>query len=176
MEKEDAKKFLYSIAEDLGFTDIEGYTCKDGEKMRDAIKILEQELCKDAISRAEALKIVDDINIPEDMSVFEIKSHICVGISTLPPVTPQPSKDCISREDLKERKFIIAENDYQKGWNDALDAVYENASSIHQKKGRWITKPHVYGVTYCSKCGFELKIDNTKYCPNCGRWMQEVEE
>ena len=86
-----------------------------------AIKALEQESCKDAISRAEALKVVDDMDIPEDMSTFEIKGHICVRISTLPPAQPK------------------------------------------SETGHWITKPHVYGVTYCSECGFELKIDNTKY-------------
>lgn len=43
MNKEKAKTFLCSIAGDLGFTDIENYTCKDGEKMREAIKALEQD-------------------------------------------------------------------------------------------------------------------------------------
>ena len=43
MTREEAKTFLCSIAGDLGFTDIENYTCKDGEKMREAIKALEQE-------------------------------------------------------------------------------------------------------------------------------------
>lgn len=41
------------------------------------------------------------------------------------------------------------------------------------RKGHWITRPHVYGVTYCSECDFELKIDNTNYCPNCGCKMVE---
>ena len=43
MTREGAKTFLCSIAGDLGFTDIENYTCKDGEKMREAIKALEQD-------------------------------------------------------------------------------------------------------------------------------------
>lgn len=43
-------------------------------------------------------------------------------------------------------------------------------------KGHWIEKPHVYGVVFCSKCGFELRIDNTNYCPNCGAKMAETEE
>lgn len=42
-------------------------------------------------------------------------------------------EDCISRKDLREPRFIIAENDYQKGWNDALDSVYENAPSVQPK-------------------------------------------
>lgn len=44
---------------------------------------------------------------------------------------------------------------------------------IKPKTGHWITKPHVYGVTYCSECDFELKIDNTEYCPNCGVRMDK---
>ena len=41
-----------------------------------------------------------------------------------------------------------------------------------RKKGKWITKPHIYGVTFCSECGFELKINNTNFCPNCGAEME----
>ena len=37
------QKIAYLIADDLGFTGVESYTCKDGDKMRDAIKTLEQE-------------------------------------------------------------------------------------------------------------------------------------
>lgn len=43
------------------------------------------------------------------------------------------------------------------------------------RKGHWIEKPHVYGVVFCSECGFELRIDNTNYCPNCGVKMAETE-
>jgi hypothetical protein len=55
-----------------------------------AIKALEQQPCEDAISRKEALKTINKMDIPEDMSVFEIKSHIGVEIGTLPPVQPKP--------------------------------------------------------------------------------------
>lgn len=34
---------------------------------------------------------------------------------------------------------------------------------------KWIHKPHIYGVTYCSMCDYENKVDDTKFCPNCGR-------
>ncbi len=42
MTVEEAKTFLHSIAGDLGSTNIGKYTCEDGEKMREAIKSLEQ--------------------------------------------------------------------------------------------------------------------------------------
>lgn len=44
------------------------------------------------------------------------------------------------------------------------------------RKGHWITKPHVYGVAFCSECGFELRIDNTNFCPNCRADMREGKE
>jgi len=37
--------------------------------------------------------------------------------------------------------------------------------------GRWVSKEGIYGVVYCSICDFELKIDNTPHCPNCGAKM-----
>ena len=43
------------------------------------------------------------------------------------------------------------------------------------RKGHWLRRPHVYGVAYCSICDFELKIDNTNYCPNCGAKMESEE-
>lgn len=54
-----------------------------------AIKALEQS-CEDATSRAEALKAINNMDITEDMSVFEIKSHIGMEIATLPPVYTKP--------------------------------------------------------------------------------------
>ena len=55
---------------------------------------------------------------------------------------------------------------------------YMAIKALEQKprKGEWISKPHVYGVTYCSECDFELKIDDTNYCPNCGAKMDKEKE
>ena len=44
------------------------------------------------------------------------------------------------------------------------------------KTGHWITIPDIYGVTFCSECDFELRIDDTKYCPNCGAKMVKPQE
>ena len=41
-----------------------------------------------------------------------------------------------------------------------------------ERVGKWITKPNIYGVVYCSECDFELHINNTNYCPNCGARME----
>lgn len=34
-----------------------------------------------------------------------------------------------------------------------------------RKKGKWIRKPNVYGVVYCSECDYELHTNSTNYCP-----------
>ena len=88
--------------------------------------------------------------------------------------------DCISRQvviDLMMQKW--GENfNGDDAMQESIDAIREMPSVTPQepKTGHWITKPHVYGVTYCSECDFELKIDNTNYCPNCGAKMVEPRE
>lgn len=54
--------------------------------------------------------------------------------------------------------------------NEALNLAIKALEE--RQKGKWITKPHVHGVTYCSECDFELKIDDTNFCPNCGADMR----
>ena len=41
-----------------------------------------------------------------------------------------------------------------------------------RKKGKWVEKPMVHGVVYCSVCGYELIMNNTKFCPECGADMR----
>ena len=38
-----------------------------------------------------------------------------------------------------------------------------------RKTGHWIEH---YGDSKCSECGYELKIYDTNYCPNCGADMR----
>jgi len=59
---------------------------------------------------------------------------------------------------------------------DLLADVVEAEDEQEPKTGHWISRPHIYGVAFCSECGFELKINNTNYCPNCGAEMSEVKE
>ena len=41
-----------------------------------------------------------------------------------------------------------------------------------RKKSKWILKPYIYGVAYCSECDYAQYINNTNYCPNCGADMR----
>ena len=45
-------------------------------------------------------------------------------------------------------------------------------TQIERPKGRWITRQNVIGAVYCSKCGYELILNNTKFCPECGADMR----
>ncbi len=101
--------------------------------------------------------------------------------------------DCISREqaqteiEMNASRYTIAKERGGMGqveWSDQLIKVSDAVDIIRhlppvtpiRPKGHWITRPHVYGVAFCSECGFELKINNTNYCPNCSADMREVEE
>lgn len=90
--------------------------------------------------------------------------------------------DAVSRDEVK--RFIQAHiheiitesgEDKNKHTNRVLRSMIHGVNCMPQvtpqpRKACWITRPHVYGVTYCSWCDFELKIDNTNYCPNCGSY------
>lgn len=39
------------------------------------------------------------------------------------------------------------------------------------RHGKWIHPYLGWGNAYCSECEFELRINDTPYCPNCGARM-----
>lgn len=41
-----------------------------------------------------------------------------------------------------------------------------------RKTGKWVHLPNVWGVVFCSECNYDLRINDTKYCPNCGAEME----
>lgn len=57
-----------------------------------------------------------------------------------------------------------------------LKADIVDLDESEKPTGKWETRPHIYGVTFCSKCGYELRINNTNYCPNCGTKMEQQGE
>lgn len=66
------------------------------------------------------------------------------------------------------------EHDNCTKWEDCFlcwvkKAEEDVAPVVHAK---WEHKDGIYGVVYCSHCDFELKGNNTNYCPYCGAKMK----
>jgi len=98
--------------------------------------------------------------------------------------------DLISRQAaidaLKEHRALYCDNTpdtfsklsyAEKSRVDELDtaiATLVNLPSAQPERirGRWIEKPHVHGVAYCSLCDYELHTNDTNFCPNCGADMR----
>lgn len=87
---EEQTKFLYSIADNMGTTGIEDFTCKDGEKMREIIKALEQQpTSEDCISRQETLDaIIKELGIRNESYLLECERPIYNAVKDMPPVIP----------------------------------------------------------------------------------------
>lgn len=69
---------------------------------------------------------------------------------------------------------------YVKGWNDAIDAIVDNAPTVEERpKGEWIGR--LFGTALCrfsyftcSNCGSSTAV-NTNFCPKCGADMREAD-
>ena len=116
------------------------------------------------------------LHIPSNV-FYELKADI---VNFEEPTTKNDlGVDCISRaEVLRLMKDNWHTHNGDWAMQESMDDIRALPSATPQepKTGHWIAKPHVYGVTYCSECDFELKIDNTNYCPNCGAKMVEPQE
>ena len=108
-----------------------------------------------------------------------------------------PKDYLISREALKEHKFLTPQvkvvggrhngkmqeqiiRAYQKGWNDCIDAIIENAPTVEPKKGKWISNntdinSFMNRGRHCSLCNYTVEF-SVNYCPNCGADMRGEEE
>jgi len=83
----------------------------------------------------------------------------------------------IAHSELTNEIYIVSGREKYRVTEQAIKAVDAiKALKQEPRKGHWLHRPHVYGVTYCSICDFELKIDNTNYCPNCGAKMESEDK
>ena len=122
--------------------------------------------------------------IPEDDIVhviFSDKSDSAIGFDWSwwnmeykePTTKNDLGIDCISRKVMRDlgATCIAYRNDKQELIPIASIDELPSVTPQEPKTGHWISRPHVYGVTYCLECDFELKIGDTNYCPNCGARM-----
>ena len=78
---------------------------------------------------------------------------------------------------IKElQSLVIARGTCKTIQREVINAIKNGTPYEERPKGKWVKKPHVYGVDYCSECDFELKIDDTNFCPNCGAEMRGEEK
>lgn len=98
-------------------------------------------------------------------------------LKQLPPVTPQPCEDAISRQAVldyidkmpseltADGRIMIRRRTLEEYISDTLPPV-----NPQPKTGRWITSDYIR--FRCSKCGC-LKYDtDSNFCPNCGADMR----
>lgn len=43
---------------------------------------------------------------------------------------------------------------------------------MDRPKGEWVNEEGIHGAVYCSECSYELRVNNTNFCPNCGADMR----
>ena len=119
MTSEEAKSFLIAISYKLGNMAVEYLTEKDGKKMREAIKVLEQQPCEDAVSRKRVIILIDEASeihpykVVGDSNTYSNYNQgwsdacdwLYANIDGIPSVTSkiEPCEDCISRQATVER-------------------------------------------------------------------------
>lgn len=131
--------------------------CKDSytyEFFKMAIKALEQELCKDAVSRKEVKKIAKEMYL--EVANMEL------DVSTI--------SDCISYTSSKCREVLESK----------LKAL-PSVKTQEPRKGHWIEHPHEWGTNWeysmyeCSEC-HEYTVGDSDFCPNCGADLREEQK
>ena len=134
----------------------------------------------DTIYRSDAIDAVCrdctmELYGKEECEVY--KNGNCGSVNA---ISALPSADAVSREAIMSAKFHplpythITPTDadaesYKRGWNDALDAVADNAPSAEAVHGEWIDTGNWMGVE-CSRCKCHSRYV-TPFCPQCGARM-----
>lgn len=148
MTREEAKKELSKLIFELGFED---NVDDKVYALNVAIQALSQEPCTDAVSREAVLK------------EFEKGTENLYGrIDKLSSVNPQPCDDAISREWLIRK---ATERFYTTNYFNHISAMIEEAPSVMQKSGKWISvsEPPKELGTYL------IQTDGEPYMCQC-RW------
>lgn len=152
MTREEAKKYIKSKM-CYGFVDendcsvyFGSVKCSDNCKIMEAIEVLEQEPCEDAISRSNALDAFGHGTTYTSEDLQRI-------IKALPSVNPQSYEELDFVQPHKKIGVSL---------------------SSQPKTGHWITTPQGERCSNCLEEFRSLR--NYSYCPNCGCRMVEPQE
>ena len=139
----------------------------------------------DLIERQAAIETFADMRdgYPKFIGEMYEDAVIAKFLKRLPSVNPvcKSCEDAISRQAAIDKLTLLRDkhnpqgNDYDNALYATYDIAIDEISGLpqiqsSQKVGRWLHKEGVHGVAYCSECDFELRMNDTKYCPNCGSY------
>jgi hypothetical protein len=137
-----------------------------GEYLRETIKMLQTEPCKDVISRKAVLNTLDNIDkvLDEDRTVENYKDLLKECYEVLPSVKPVAciAKVNFSKEDMQE----------------LIDEKMKDIA-VERKKGYWIPCRAKYDnmmpIYECSICHKDNGFEDSRFCPHCGAEMESDE-
>lgn len=164
MTIEEAKQFLTDISWDIGKMSVVLYSCKDGEKMREAIQALEQEPCEDWK------------DIPSnEMTLEQARSAVrelreMLGKSVLNPIC----EDAVSRQAAIDALRDAENHAFGSFCNGIIKAhkIIADLPSVNsmRKRGKWIDDmPFLYRCSNCNATSnSKLFKSNLNFCPKCG--------
>ena len=131
-------------------------------------------------------KVIESLNMSiEVLKNFDYYKSQCKNYEgTINKLTEalkqEPSTDAVSRQAVLEMAYDMSEIDgehFTEPWMvvDVEDIQKLPPVTPTRPKGKWIQKEGIYGVSFCDRCNFELTINDTNFCPNCGQDMREGE-
>ena len=92
----------------------------------------------DLISRQAAIDAIDRLDIPEDMCVFEILSHIELEIGNLPSAQPEPQWiPCSERVPEKSGVYIVTEKEYFVDDREHTGRFNLTTEQVEFEDGKW---------------------------------------
>ena len=111
----------------------------------------------DLISRQAAIDAIDRLDIPEDMCVFEILSHIELEIGTLPSAQPYTDEEIQKMQDIEQAQLDKA---YEMGKADALRWI-SCSERLPEHGGRYL-------ISVLD--GINRRTTVAPYLPRCKAW------
>lgn len=156
-----------------------------------AIEALKVEPCEDAVSREAVLRINE---LHHGQMSNRINHQIWEEIKALPSVQPtQPCGDCVSREAALEamrdlpHEYKTKEQRARTGGIAACQLIVEELPSVTPETpvAHWVAvddEPHEWyecdhcGYFFTTKSANIMPEEENKYCPHCGRKMEEGEQ